>query len=206
MGKKQKYLENLCFSNYRQGTFKRPELATIHNSPFYDQIAETYYDLGGLLKEIPTRTGPYDIQLEKWIIELDEENRFNRYRLLTLNSNIYKSSKNIEVELYKSYCKQYEHKCCTLGGYWHSPSSNKQFGVSDPNGLLNKLGASRWKQRAFYDLIKDTFSIIVKIPIIRISIYETYKQQTIESLLETQNDNILSEFIDSRIKKATNDK
>ena len=34
-------------------------------------------------------------------------------------------------------------------------------------------GSSRWKQRAFYDFLKDVASLVEGKPLIRISIYET---------------------------------
>ena len=58
---------------------------------------------------------------------------------------------------------------------------------------------SRWKQRAFYDFIKDITSIVKNVPIIRISIYEKYKGLTIEKLIDGEYRGLLIEYINMRL-------
>ena len=69
-------------------------------SEYYAGALKIYKNLGGVLSEIPVKAGPYDIDTREFIIELDEENHFNRYRLATLDSVIYQ-----EKDFYKQFDK-----------------------------------------------------------------------------------------------------
>jgi len=44
-----------------------------------DEVMQVYRSLGGILNEIPFRFGGWDIVAPNFIIELDEEQHFNRY-------------------------------------------------------------------------------------------------------------------------------
>ena len=45
-------------------------------------------------------------------------------------------------------------------------------------------GSARWKQRAFYDFMKDSLNLIFpEIALVRISIYETIEGKTIHEIL-----------------------
>lgn len=101
---------------------------------------------------------------------------------------------------YKQYCEIYEGGCLTYGKYWSTPSSDKQFGISSPNKDLAGVGASRWRQRAFYDFVKDVYSIVANVPIIRVSIYDIYKTNTILALIQQEQENEILEYVESRVK------
>lgn len=51
------------------------------------------------------------------------------------------------------------------------------FGLSHSEGILIGNGSSRWKQRAFYDFVKDASTLLTQIPVIRLSIYDTVKYE-----------------------------
>jgi len=199
MPNKQDYLQHICFGLYKQVNHNRSIDKTFINNDLYDAITEMYAILGGKLDKVPLNIGKYDIELESFIIEFDEENHFNRYRLKTLSSPIYKNWKNFKVIDYQQYCTKYEDRCRTYGKFWHTDSSDKQYGGSSPNGILGGIGPSRWKQRAFYDFVKDVYSIAVNIPIIRISIYDIYHAQTILSLIQHKQEEELRQYIKSRV-------
>lgn len=74
------------------------------------------------------------------------------------------------------------------------------FGVSSVDGNFEIDAPSRWKQRAFYDFIKDVTSIVLDVPILRISIYDQYKGYTIESLIKGGYEKALIGYIDDRLK------
>ena len=58
---------------------------------FYkNELVSMYRKLGGVLDVPPTSFGAWDIVTKDFIVELDEEQHFNRYRSLTLDSEIYK--------------------------------------------------------------------------------------------------------------------
>lgn len=199
---KQKILKDICAKHFSTHTHERLSLDELKASVYYDEIVNVYHRLGGILTTIPARVGEYDIDTPNFIIELDEENHFNRYRLSTLQSDVYNDNYNLDVELYKGYCKSYENKCCTYGQYASSDSTNKQFGKSVVDGDLKDVNRTRWKQRAFYDYIKDITSLVIGVPIIRISIYEVYKGKTIETLIKNHCEDLLIEYINMRLEKC----
>jgi len=50
-----------------------------------------------------------------------------------------------------------------------------QFGNAGERGVLKGRGAPRWKQRAFYDFLKDVSGLIIGTQYVRVSIYDTVK-------------------------------
>jgi hypothetical protein len=173
MGKRQDNLNGLLkqYCNSAIKTWK-PTLNEYKSSNYYPELKEIYYCLGGQKTDIPTNIGKYDAFIDNTLVELDEENHFNRYRSITLDSTIYKFSSTLNLEQYKTYCNTYEENCQMRGGYWSNTSSDKLFGNSSQPGRLDTKGSSRWKQRAFYDLLKDHIPVLLAIPVKRISIYD----------------------------------
>jgi hypothetical protein len=151
----------------------KPQLADYKDSCFYNQLYSIYTKFGGIQNEVPFNIGSYDCIVNGTIVELDEENHFNRYRAITLEADIYNDDSTLKKGKYLNYCKVYESKCGKGGGFWSNDSSDRWFGKSNSPGNLVNPGSSRWKQRAFYDLLKDHIPYILGIPVKRISIYET---------------------------------
>lgn len=200
MAKKENFLSSICYRLYGRGMHVKPSLDQIKDSNIFNEVCKVYTDLGGILDLPPVNPGKWDIDMEKCIIELDEENHFNRYRLITLESPIYENYANFDVENYRKYCKSYDKKCPISQKRWSNPSSDKQFGESGVNGDFSGNGPSRWKQRAFYDFIKDVYSIITGIPVIRISIYDQMKYSTIKQLLDNEDSMRVKEYLRFIIK------
>ena len=157
----------------------KPSLDSIVNTGLYEEVMSVYKNLGGILEVFPYRFGPYDLPLSDMIIELDEEAHFNRYREITLDSTLYNDQSNkINVNNYKNQCRTKEHICLKNRsglGFWTNPTSEKQFGKSNVNRDLDMNGSARWKQRAFYDYLRDLIPQILGIPIYRVSIYDVLK-------------------------------
>ena len=151
----------------------KPTLEDYKRSIYYNELLSIYKALNGGQPEIPFNIGKYDCIINGTIVELDEENHFNRYRAITLQATIYKKKNVLNNESYLGYCKLFETKCQARGGYWQNDSSDRQFNNSDIAGSFQSKGSSRWKQRAFYDLLKDHIPFILDIPVKRISIYDT---------------------------------
>lgn len=201
MAKRQEYLKRICIEHYGVGMHRRMREDELFESEYYADALKIYKKLGGVLPEIPVNAGAYDIDTREFIIELDEENHFNRYRLATLDSVIYQENKNLDVAKYKICCRQYEDKCRrTPLGYWENSSTQKMFGVSPVDGDFGIDAPSRWKQRAFYDYIKDVTSIVLDVPILRISIYDLYKGYTIDSLIKGSYEKALIGYINERLE------
>ena len=190
---RQSYLSEICINEFGENHHLGPNLNIVSRNS-YSEIEKIYKELGGKLSQIPYNFRGYDIQLRNCIIELDEQEHFNKFRLITLNSPFYKDYKNFNVDDYKNFCNQFECGCRTYGNYGDSNSSKKQF-----DGFL-----SRWRQRAFYDFIKDVYSKETNLPIIRISIYENFQGSTINELIKNKENKKLIDYIRFRMGIAFN--
>ena len=167
-----------------------------------DLKAYIFSRLNGILDNYPTNYRGFDIQCNDFIIELDEERHFNRYRLLTLKSQYYKDHKLFDTLTYKDLCQTREEECLKAACWrknWENDSTKKQFGKSDDEGYLGTKGSSRWKQRAFYDYLRDISSTLMSIPIIRISIWEKIGNTTIDHLIKIKDFKKIENLILERI-------
>ena len=53
-------------------------------------------------------------------------------------------------------------------------------------GDINEIGSARWKQRAFYDYLKDVYRLIENKPVCRFSIYEIVNNNSINTILKRE--------------------
>ena len=198
--KKENILKQVVLQEYGEKKHSKLTKSQLLLSPeLYSEVKSMYKELGGTQEEPPLTFGPWDISTPEFIIELDEENHFNRYRFQTLNSNIYQSIKGFPLEAYKQFCKQYESRCRKFGGYWKSDSSENLFMKSNDNGYLNGAGSSRWKQRAFYDFLRDITGVISGIPVIRLSIYQTFKDKEVQDIIEFKDKTMILDLVRTTI-------
>jgi hypothetical protein len=175
-----------------------------------NEVYRIWKKLDGQDDLYPLEFGSWDIILEKFILELDEEQHFNRYRGITLESFAYHVSNCFEISDYTKYCATKEQDCLkksSWGKYWTSTSSELQFGEPGVNGDLNGNGSPRWRQRAYYDYLRDVFAIVYQVRLIRISIYDKLiisgRIRTIGELLDDNcqgNNAEILKFIDQKIK------
>jgi len=170
-------------------------------------LNEVYNSLGGKQDVPPLNFGRWDIVTKDFIIELDEEQHFNRYRKKTLDSSLYDNYPWFDIEKYKIYCTEKESECkkkAKHGGYWANASTEKQFGKASEKGDLSGNGSPRWKQRAFYDFCRDLYSIVFEIPVYRFSVYDEliFKGNEIGLgfVLEQNNIPAINLFINSKIE------
>lgn len=188
MGERQTLLKSLAEDMYGRSLIKSPKLSfsEIEYVGLMNEVERVYSVMGGTSEQVPLNYGSWDISLKDFFIELDEERHFNRYRLATLASPIYANYPNFSVSNYREYCSVKEEQClksASWGNNWTTNSSDKLFIASGDNGNLSANGSSRWRQRAFYDFIKDLNFVIRKVPILRISIYDVYNGNTINEML-----------------------
>ena len=171
------------------------------SSEFYSEVESMYKQLGGILGEPPLTFGSWDISTPEFILELDEENHFNRYRLQTLNSNVYQMINGFRLDEYMRFCTLYESGCRKHGGFWKNNSSEKLFVKSDDNGCLDGAGSSRWRQRAFYDFLRDVTGLIMEIPVIRLSIYQTFKGRKVYDIIESKDKAMILDLVRTTVKE-----
>ena len=95
------------------------------------------------------------------------------------------------LNLYREYCASYEEQCLQAGGYrgkWSNPSCEAQFGAAAEPKDLSGGGAPRWKQRAFYDSVKDLSPLVIGVPIVRLAVWDLLEDgkqsRTIEAVLQ----------------------
>lgn len=133
-----------------------------------------YHRLGGVHDVPPVHPGAWNIACGDLVIELDEEWHFNRYRAFTLESPSYRKM-GFPVDLYQGFCVRYEPQCiqaASSGPWWSTPSSEFGFGIGDSPGVLGLKGSPRWRQRAFNDWIKDKSSLLTRVAVCRIAIWD----------------------------------
>ncbi len=204
MSARESFLKSVLHKMYGEGKYKKPRKDKFYNSKFHAEVDRTYRSLGGQLNQYPMGYRGLDIKCRDFIVELDEERHFNRYRLTTLESDFYQNYNCFDLKLYKNFCKDREKECLAAvswGGNWKKEKSEEQFGQSNIEGCLEGNGSSRWKQRAFYDYLRDVFSHLLNIPVIRISIWEKIDNHLIfDDLLRCNNAKLIKEFITGSVK------
>lgn len=151
----------------------RPGEDTIALAGLAGEVAEVFGRLDGKRKAPRLQPGPWDFAFDGWVLELDEENHFNRYRATTLDSVIYREINSFDLGSYRRYCENFEAKCSTHGGYWANSSAEREFGPAGERGILTGPGSPRWKQRAFYDFVKDLAPLTEGVITSRIAIWDT---------------------------------
>jgi hypothetical protein len=151
----------------------------------HDELLALYRQLGGRI-DVPTwRPGGWDLTFDgRLLVELDEQLHFNRYRALTLQSSW--STDLPWTAAYRTYCTVHEARCLKDGcsqQRWTNPSCARNFS-GGPAGDLD-AGAPRWKQRAFYDAMKDTLPTSgLALTFARVSIYDTVNGELLDDVLE----------------------
>ena len=197
----QGFRRGLTATLKKYAAFKHDKLTIqeLENSDLVKVVSDTYKKLGGQLDKLPTNYGPWDISTKDFIIELDEERHFNRYRLETLSSSFYDNHTSFAVANYKDFCNEFESNCLSAASWgknWKNDSTEKMYLKSNADGNLSGNGSSRWRQRAYYDFMKDITSNIKNIPIIRVSVYDKFRDKTIDSILSGNDNKLINDFID----------
>lgn len=152
-----------------------------------EELFGLYRALGGLLDAPAWRPGGWDlIFLGPRVIELDEQLHFNRYRALTLNAGW---AEDLPwTETYRVHCEKHEARCLRDGRSqqrWTNASSARNFTGGPPGDIDG--GAPRWKQRAFYDAVKDTAPAAgLEVAMARVSIYDTVEGELLDDVLESR--------------------
>ncbi|MCR2824433.1 DUF7255 family protein [Microbacterium sp. zg.Y909] len=133
-----------------------------------------YKHIGGVLDMPTLRPRGWDIPTTNGlIVELDEEQHFNRYRAATLNMGW-------AADLpwrndYLAHCSEFERvalKSHSGGGFWTTDGAVAQFGPADPTRTLEQAGSPRWKQRAVYDAMRDAAAAAGSVTLARLSVHD----------------------------------
>jgi hypothetical protein len=149
----------------------------IVSAGYRDAVESVYRGIGGVLGKPPFNPRPsWDLEFDNVAVELDEFLHFNRYRAMTLESLVYGQLPGFPLSLYREYCAAHEQRCLQAGGYggkWSNRSCDTQFGVASPSKDFSGNGPSRWKQRAYYDFVKDLSPLVIGVKVVRIAVWDT---------------------------------
>ncbi|WP_286958875.1 DUF7255 family protein [Arsenicicoccus sp. UBA7492] len=160
-----------------------------HLGDLAEVLERTYRDLGGRMSVSPERWAPggWDMALDGVLVELDEEQHFNRYRKRTLDDDW--ADVLPWARFYSGYCDDYEHACdqasSSLGGR-STQSSRLMFGPAAVRGLDSSEDLSRWKQRAFYDAIRDAYAMATRTPLARLSVHDDIEGHSLNQILRDE--------------------
>ncbi len=183
MGKMQQSLERLLSvaGECTKRTLRVPRWADVRSVGVEAAIESVYQNLGGggsSLEDVFSglrNLRAWDIEVDGIALELDEALHFNRYRATTLRSALYAGLKGFPLTAYQKYCAEYESECLSSGSYggkWSNPSCERQFGSAAVAGNLEGGGSPRWKQRAFYDFVKDLSPLFSGLRLARIAVWD----------------------------------
>lgn len=179
MAKVENNLKNVIaeFGTITSGELGRVDHGSLRKCGLHDDVQEVYKSLNGSLEVFPVNSrNTWDIEFDGIAIEIDEYLHFNRCRLVTLDSRLYQELPKFGWREYKEYCLKYEERCLKAGGYggkWTNKSAERQFDNSPPPGQLIDAGPARWRQRAFYDFLKDIVPLVLRFPVVRLAIWDS---------------------------------
>jgi hypothetical protein len=153
-----------------------PRLQDFARAGLENNVSAVYKSLGGVLTRAElNRRGSWDLEFDGVAVELDESRHFNRYRAITLQAPEYTRLPKFPLDLYREYCHRFESECLRTGGYggyWTNPNCERQFGPGSAAKVLQGAGAPRWRQRAFYDFIKDVSPLVLDVKVARVAIWD----------------------------------
>ncbi|CAN5561543.1 hypothetical protein BH23BAC1_BH23BAC1_40680 [soil metagenome] len=189
--------------------FKRIESKDIQKTGKENVANITYKELGGIQEHFPSFEVTRTVIGPQIILLFDEGLHFNRYRNLTLRSEIYNSIPAFPLENYRRYCRNYEKECAKAGlktGAWSNTKSDFYFGASAIPGDFFKNGSGGWKLTAFKDFMEDIYWPFSGYRLLRIASYDHFmaegKLVRIDSILERPSHPFqmhLIKFLDRRI-------
>jgi len=156
-----------------------------------ERVLDLYRALGGSAEEfVVFRPGVWDIVLtDGLIVELDEEQHFNRYRRATLEPDW--TDELPWASDYRRFCDEQEAAAlrkAKRGGYWASPSTERMFGPAASPGEFAGTGSPRWKQRALYDAMRDALAAAGEVRLARVAVWDDIEGTTLARVLDGRVD------------------
>lgn len=186
---RQARLASLLADLGRRSAAERPPAPRLDALPpeAAERVLDLYRELGGPPHvPVPLRPGVWDIVLaDGLIVELDEEQHFNRYRRTTLDPS-WAEALPWTIE-YRTYCDSREDAAlrkAKRGGYWTSQSTEGMFGLADPPGVFGASGSPRWKQRALYDAMRDALAASGGVRLARVAVWDEVGDTTLARVLD----------------------
>lgn len=159
---------------------------------------EVYERLGGRPEGRALTAGKWDFAVEgNLLIELDEQEHFNRHRALTLEGTSFPWTSD-----YQRYSETHERRCRTSGQAWDKPRASVMFGPASAPGNHDGVGSPRWRQRALYDAVRDIWVQDNQIwRLARLSMYDVVDGVRLDKVLKRKHQldpALLRDLIESR--------
>jgi hypothetical protein len=166
----------------------RPRITNLPDS-VSARIDEVYRALEGNPDALhKARPGAFDLCVSTaagpLIVELDEEQHFNRYRATTLALPWAESLP--WASAYREYSRFHEADLARKfisGGRWTNNSAPRFFGAASAPGDFTGVGSPRWRQRAFYDVVKD---LLPGISLARIAVFDVVDGSSVNTILRSK--------------------
>jgi hypothetical protein len=155
-------------------------LKSLFKSHWKDQVNKVYRDLGGTFDPALINVETYDLYTERFSLILDSPVSFNRYRLITLRSQVYEKLPGFDMEKLKLYCRKYERECIKTGlayPYWTNALAEEHFGKAELPGDLIKNGAPGWKFKVYQDFLQDAYAAFTGKRLLRLSVWDEFLYQ-----------------------------
>jgi len=139
-------------------------------------MQQLYGQIGGKKSPIYLPKVKFDFKIGNHLFIYDNENHFNRYRLISLKSDLYSIFNFSWRDAYLRLSRTYEKDCLKSGmqeRIWDGPPlAQKHFGESEEPGDLSGNGAAGWKLNAYNDAQIDLYSRLLGYKLVRIPKYE----------------------------------
>lgn len=139
-------------------------------------LRENYQILGGEGQPIYLPQLKFDFKIDRFLFLYDSEHHFNRYRLSSFKTEIYRLFTFNWLDSYKRLCRTFERDCLKVGmqeRVWKGPPlAIRCFGAAEDAGDLSGNGAPGWKLTAYNDVQYDLISRLSGYRIIRLPMYE----------------------------------
>ena len=188
-GARTRALDTLLTQVGRPPTRPRPPAPRLARMPpeAAENVEALYVALGG--RRGAPALGPrgWDLLAGETLVELDEEQHFNRYRATTLQTGW--AEQLPWTTPYQGWCATEEDACLKAAvrqGFWTTPTSTAQFGPSAPRSDIDAPGgAARWKQRALYDAMRDSAALagVLGYRLARLSVHDSIDGTRLNDIL-----------------------
>lgn len=168
-------------------TDRPPSPRRHHLKALAHEIDLLYEQLGGVQLKPRLAPSSWDACLGGIVVELDEEQHFNRFRGVTL-APAWAAALPWQGA-YRTYCDAFEDVCMKAAShhkFWTNPSSEIQFGKSGPRetGLGHPVGPARWRQRALYDAMRDAYAVALGTRLARLSVHDVVDGNSLGDVLQ----------------------
>lgn len=138
-------------------------------------IGDVYSELGGLHDYQSISIPGFELEYGNFCVMLNEQLHFNRYRSITLRSDMYQQLPAFPLSKYRIYCRKMESECLKSGKsnpHWTNNEAEYHFGSPMEPGDLGLNGSPGWKLAAIKSMLRDAISHQLAIRIVHLSIWD----------------------------------